>query len=129
MKTPPRDVPPEARPPARWLLWASFLAPPALWFGYFMSVWVFSEGVCGATEPMGGMGGAGGKLVPLVTTVVVALLMAGLTVLSWRVRGRAARTSEVYDDFLPRVGFVTALLFALVMVAHLVQLSLVAPCG
>ena len=116
-------------PPAAWLLWTSFLAAPLLWFGYFMLAYVFNEATCGAMgRAFGGLGVPIGSVL-FIATVVVTLACAGAAVVAWRVGRRAARTKQVYDDFLPRAGYVMALLVTFVMVAHLFQIVMIGACA
>ena len=118
-----------ALPPPGWLLWASFLLTPVLWFVWFMAAYVFNEATCGAVANVSsGLGVAVGSVLFLATALVV-LASAGATWLSVRVRRRAVRSAPVYDDFLPHVGTVMGWLVTFVIAAHLIPLVLVGTCG
>ena len=128
MKRRPSEAPPDLRPPPWWLLWAAFLFTPALWFGFFMVAYVYTEAVCSTARWMATGVGTTVTTVLFVATLVVALISGGFTLYTRRVRRHAERTSDVYDDFLPRVGYVTGLLVTLVLFAHLVPIVLVGGC-
>ncbi len=63
-----------------------------------------------------------------VGTLVAVALSAGFTILAYRLARHTARTHEVHDDFLPKLGRYMGLLFTLVLAAHLIPIVLLGPC-
>jgi hypothetical protein len=125
-RTPPRT--PEIRPPPRWSLWLAALGPLVLWFVYFMAAYLYTEATCEAARWAARGGGFAPDLVLLVGTLVAVAISGGLTVFAYALAGRTARTHDVHDDFLPKLGRVMGLLFTVVLAAHLIPIVLLGVC-
>lgn len=129
MTRPSETRPPERRPPPPWLLWLAFLTTPALWMAYFLLAYVFTEATCGAAGRVSTEVGVPVGAVLAVATVIVSAISGAATVATNRVRRRTARTEPLYDDFLPRVGYVMGLLITYVLLAHLIPIAILGACA
>lgn len=112
-----------ATPVAGWQLWIAFLAAPLLWLVHFLAAYGYTEVVCSV-----GGGGSGARTVLLVATVAFAAAALAAALFARRVWRRATATQPVYDDFLPRVGIVSSVLFFFAIMLEGVPLFLIDLC-
>lgn len=115
-----------SRPPERWLLWLSFLGAPALWLGHFLLAYLLSEAACNGDGSSSWPLGLNGLL--LLLTLLFVAASFGLTLLAYRLRQRVTRTPPVFDDFLPRLGFVTGLLFTFILSFEFIPIFMLGGC-
>lgn len=110
-------------PPPGWQLWVSFIGAPTLWLLHFLLFYLAVERFCavGGDETFG-------RWALIAGTALTAVAAAGLGVVALRVGRRARLSPPVYDDFLPRVGVVSALAAAFVLVLEGLPLFFVSVC-
>lgn len=109
--------------PPRWSQWVAFAAAPLAWLVHFLLAYAGGEGLCSL-----GVAPATGRVVLLASSTLFVLIAVAATLFSWRVYRRAARTAPAYDDFLPRVGLLSGLLFAFAIVVEAVPLFVLELC-
>lgn len=114
-------------------LWFAFLGPPAIWFAQFIILYVMAEINCN-TRVLGFafLGLSGMQLISLLVSLVagfIAIRALGAANHQARVEPSAVASLEQRRAFMSLAGRYFGYLFLLVILATLLPVFIVPPCG